>query len=66
MECETLQSWISKNNKIHARQVEMFYRSGRMIYKVTIDTQHLREFREVVRMDRPMWDYKTKPVSIRL
>jgi len=66
MESENLQSWIMKNNKIRDRQVEIFYRSGRMIYNVTLDTQYLREFREVVLIDRPLWNYKTKPVSIRL
>ena len=43
------------------KQIEIYYRTGRRIYNVTMDTAHMRKFRNEVRCDdKPPWNQLTR------
>lgn len=35
-----------KNERLRQKQIDIFYRTGRPIFKINKDTEHLRSFRE--------------------
>jgi hypothetical protein len=45
------------NTKRRQKQIDIFYRTGRRIHNVTMDTAHMRKFRNDVRHDdKPPWN----------
>ena len=43
------------------KQIDIFYRTGRKIHNITMDTAHMRKFRNDVRHDdKPSWNHITR------
>uniref|UniRef100_A0A6C0FD42 Uncharacterized protein n=1 Tax=viral metagenome TaxID=1070528 RepID=A0A6C0FD42_9ZZZZ len=47
---------MERNERRRQKQVDIFYRTGRPIFKITKDNQHLRRFSNpLYYTDRPIW-----------
>ena len=52
---------IEYNAKKQQEQIDIFYKTGRRIHKVTADTMHMKEFRSSPKeIEYPDWNHSTK------
>jgi hypothetical protein len=52
---------VEYNATRRQKQIDIFYRTGRKIHNITMDTVHMRKFRNEVRQDdKPPWNRTTR------
>jgi len=46
-----------KNERLRQVQLDIFYRTGRPIFRINTDTEHLRSFRDpIFFVEKPNWE----------
>jgi len=54
---EERETRYKKNERLRQVQLDIFYRTGRPIFRINTDTEHLRSFRDpIFFVEKPIWE----------